>query len=199
MFGGAMCLADIASPDGGGEAVFAVVGAGKNFLGIAKGHGGDDGPENLFLHDLHVFARVDENSGLDKISLVALLMPTGNGSCALRESSFEITADAAQLLLGDERAHLGIEIGIFVDDIRRLAPELERNFFQVPSRGVDDELANFRGTGECNLVDVRMSGEGGTGGFTVSGYDVDNALREAGIHDEFSETERGEWRLLGRL
>ena len=44
-----------------------------------------------------------------------------------------------------------------------------------------------------------MSGESGTGGFAVSGDDVDDAVGESGFRDELTETERGERCLLGGL
>ena len=81
-------------PDGGSQAVFAVVGARKNFFGIVERHRRYHRPEDFFPHHLHVFAGVHENGGLDEVAFVAFSVAAGDGCGAFRESGFEITADA---------------------------------------------------------------------------------------------------------
>ena len=91
------------------------------------------------------------------------------------------------------------EIGIFEDDVRRLASELQRHFLQIACGGVDDQLANLRGTGEGDFVHIRMRGQRAAGGFAVTRNDVDDALREACFRNQFSQTKRRKRRLLCRL
>ena len=93
----------------------------------------------------------------------------------------------------------GVEIGVFEDDVGRFAAEFERDLLQVAGRGVNDELADFGGSGEGDLVDIVVRGERCAGGFAEPGDDVDDAIREAGFLNEFAEKQRGERRLLGRL
>ena len=79
-----------------------------------------------------------------------------------------------------------------------LLPRLERHLLQVTGGGMDDQLADFRRAGECDLVHVRMRGDRGAGR-AVTGDDIDHAWREAGFLDQLAETYRGEGCLFGRL
>ena len=93
----------------------------------------------------------------------------------------------------------GVEISVLEDDVGRLAAKFERHFLQVARRGMDDQLADFGGTGESYFVDVGMSGQRGARGLAVAGDDVHHALGEAGFHDQLAETQRRKRRLLRRL
>ncbi len=52
-----------------------------------------------------------------------------------------------------------------------------------------DQLAHFRGSGESDLVDVWMSGQRSACRLAVAGDDVDDAFREAGFHNQFTEAQ----------
>ena len=92
-----------------------------------------------------------------------------------------------------------VEIGVVENDVGRFAAEFERNLLQVAGRGLHDELADFGRAGEGDLVDVRMRGERGAGGFAVAGNDVHDAIGNAGFLNQFAEAERRERSLLGGL
>src|SRR6266446_4763111 len=94
MFRGAVGFADVARPDGGSQAVFAVVGARQNFLGVVERHRRYHGHEDFFPHDFHVFARVHENSGLHEVSFVAFSVTPRKSSGAFREARLKVAADA---------------------------------------------------------------------------------------------------------
>src|SRR5512141_1255130 len=64
---------------------------------------------------------------------------------------------------------------------------------------MNDEFADFGGSGESDLVDLRMRGECGSGSLSESGDDVDDPVRETGFDDEFAEQQSGEGRLFRRL
>ena len=60
--------------DSGGETVGGGVSETDGVLfGLEFGDGAD-GAEDLFLHDLHVFADVGEDGGLDEVTLVAVTL-----------------------------------------------------------------------------------------------------------------------------
>src|SRR5580700_4616170 len=78
-----------------------------------------------------------------------------------------------------------IHVGIGKDDRRRLAAELERDFFQIAGRGLDDQFADLGRPGEGDLVDIRMGRERCPGSLAEPGQDVDDAVREAGFLDHW--------------
>src|ERR1700692_1091695 len=92
-----------------------------------------------------------------------------------------------------------VEIGILVNYIWRFAAKLERHFFQVAGCRMNDELPNFRGTGESYLVHLRMSSQSGARRFSVARNNIDDAFGEAGFHDQFAQTQRRKWSLFRRL
>ena len=92
-----------------------------------------------------------------------------------------------------------VQIGILEYDVRRLASEFERNFLQISGGRVDNQLAHFRRSGECNFVDQIVRRQSRARRLAVSRDDVDHAIREPGFHNQLAQTQRGERRLLGRL
>ena len=80
-----------------------------------------------------------------------------------------------------------------------LPPSSSDHLLQVAGRRLDDQLADLGRAGERDLVDVGMRGERGAGGLAEAGDDVDDARREAGLHDQLAEAQRRERRLLGGL
>src|SRR5882672_1392918 len=105
-----MRLADIASPDAGGQAINGIVGARRQLLGIVERNRGHDRPKDFFLHDLHVFFRVHQNRGLHEVAFAVEFAATGRGASALAESDLKVVADALQLLFGDQRTHLRVRL-----------------------------------------------------------------------------------------
>src|SRR5580704_5803210 len=74
-----------------------------------------------------------------------------------------------------------VEVSVFENDVWRFAAKFQRHFFQIASRGMHDQLANFGGTGESYFVHVRMSGQSGACGLAVARNDVHDAFREPGF------------------
>src|SRR5437879_13415813 len=67
-----MSFLDVARPDGGGQAVWIVIGALDDLIDVVKCEDRQDGPKDLFLRDLHVVLHVAENRGFDKESLASI-------------------------------------------------------------------------------------------------------------------------------
>jgi hypothetical protein len=80
-----------------------------------------------------------------------------------------------------------------------LPPSLERDALEVAGRRTHDRLAGRVRAGEGDLVDTRMRGERGTGGFAIAGHDVGHAGWDAGFHRQFAEPQRRQRRLFGWL
>ena len=70
---------------------------------------------------------------------------------------------------GDRRLH----VSVAVDDVRRLAAELERDLLEVARGRLDDQLADLGRAGERDLVDVVVRGERRAGRLAVARDDVD--------------------------
>ena len=118
--GSAVGLADVARPDGGSQAVFAVVGARHNFLGIVERHRRHHRPEDFFPHDFHVFASVHENGGLDEISFVTFLVPpvTALAPSEKPASRYPQTRLSCSSETSGPMLRLGIEAGADIDFLR---------------------------------------------------------------------------------
>ena len=100
----------VARPDACCEAVDRVIRARDDFVDVAERSGGDDGPEDFFLHHFHVVVGIDEDGGLHEVALVAFARTAGGGLRAFLDSRFEIAADAIELLFGNERAEIAFRI-----------------------------------------------------------------------------------------
>ncbi len=66
----------VAGVDSGGETVGGCVAEADGILFRLEFGDRADGAEDLFLHDLHVFADAGEDGGLDKVSLVSVTLAT---------------------------------------------------------------------------------------------------------------------------
>ncbi len=160
-----------------------------------------------------------------------------------RKTGFEIAADAVQLLVGNQRAHVGggihagadanvagilrnavdnfvenilfdvetrtraaalavveengaggpgnggIHVGIIQHDVGRLAAQFQRNFFQIAGGGLQDQFADFGRASKGNLIDIRMRGQRGAGGFSVARNDVHDAIGNARLLNQFAEAQ----------
>lgn len=93
-----------------------------------------------------------------------------------------------------------VNVGIVEDNVGGLAAELEGDLLQVTlGSGLEDHTANQGGTSEGNLVNVHVAGDGGTGGATETGDDVDDTGREAGLDDQLGGVQTRQRGLLGGL
>ena len=91
-----------------------------------------------------------------------------------------------------------VEIGILEDDEGRLAAKLQRQFLARTGGRLADDLADFRGAGEGDLLDAGMVDDG-RARFRSAGHDVDDALRHAGALADLGEQDGGQRREFGRL
>ena len=63
-----------------------------------------------------------------------------------------------------------IHIGIGEDDVGALAAELERDALEIGvCGGFHDQMADFGRTGEGDLVDIHVLGDGGARGWAEAG------------------------------
>ena len=85
------------------------------------------------------------------------------------------------------------------NDVGRFAAQFERNFLQIAGSGLQDQLADFRRTGEGDFVHVGMRRQRGAGRFAVARHDVHHAVGNAGFLNQFAQQKRGERSLLGGL
>lgn len=93
-----------------------------------------------------------------------------------------------------------VNVGIVEDNVGGLAAQLEGDLLQVTlGSGLEDHTANEGGTSEGNLVNVHVAGDGGTGGATETGDDVDDTGREAGLDDQLGGVQTRQRGLLGGL
>ena len=91
-------------------------------------------------------------------------------------------------------------VGVVENDVWRLASELEGNLLQVGAGcGLHDLTANNGRPGKCDLVNIHVGRDGGTGDLSKTGDDVDDSWWETGLLDEVGSNESGERGLLGSL
>ena len=103
-----------------------------------------------------------------------------------------------QGVVGEVRGGFDVRVG--EDDVGALAAQLQRDAFEVGcGGGFHDLLADFGAAGERDLVDVHVRGDGSTGGRAVTGDDVDDAIRESGVHGKLSNSKRRQRRLFRRF
>ena len=96
---------------------------------------------------------------------------------------------------GDGQLH----VGVGVHHVRRLAAQLQRHLLQIAGRGLHDQSADLAGTGEGDLVDVRVGRQRRAGFLAEAGHDVDDAIRQARFEQQLAQSQRGQRGLLGRF
>jgi len=91
-----------------------------------------------------------------------------------------------------------LQIRIVEDDIRALSTKFEGNVLQVALRGsLHDLPADKSASGESNLIDIHVLGDGCSDGVSVAGDDVDDTWWESGLLDKSAHADGGEGRVLG--
>ena len=130
--------------------------------------------------------------GLDKLVVDALLhIDARSGAAALAVVEVDAEVDPVDGLL---------DIGVVEHDIRRLAAQLEGNLLEVGGGGgLHDGTTYERGTGEGDLVNIHVRGDGGTGNLAEPGDDVENTGGEASLLDVLGKHQSGQRSLLSRL
>src|SRR2546428_9959640 len=84
--------------------------------------------------------------------------------------------EGGELVPGDG----GVQLGVVEDDVRAFPAELEERPFQVGRGLPHDLLADFDGTGEADLVDPGMAGEGRPGVRSLAVNVIPGAWQEPG-------------------
>src|SRR5207253_6049259 len=107
LLGQGVGLGDVPGPDPGAQAVAGVVRLGGDLVQAAERLGHHDRAEDLLADDLHVRTGVGDDGGLDEVALVAEAAAAGHGGGTVADAGLQEPGDPPQLLVGDERAHLG--------------------------------------------------------------------------------------------
>ena len=93
----------------------------------------------------------------------------------------------------------GFEIGVGKKDIRGLPAKLQRDALHRIGGLLDDDLADFGASGECDLIYVRMSHQRRATCFTKSGDDVHYSRGQSNFRKPFGHLQGRKRSLLGRL
>src|SRR5580693_4415451 len=101
-------LGDVLGPDPGAEAVLGIVGLGRDLVDALERGRHYDRAEDLLADDLHVRAGVGDDGGLDEIARVAEAAAAGEVGRTVGLPGLQEAGDPAQLLVRDQRAHLGV-------------------------------------------------------------------------------------------
>lgn len=99
----------------------------------------------------------------------------------------------------DQKRKCLVEIGVFKDDLRRLAAEFHGRGFVVLGSELGDNGSRLRRTGEGNVVNVRVLGESGTGLGAVSSDQVQGTRGEPDFLGELADAEEGLAGVLSRF
>src|SRR2546427_219960 len=96
------------------------------------------------------------------------------------------TGAAALALIEEEREVRAFDgffhVGIVENNIGAFAAEFERDALQICfGSGFHNEMADFGGTGERDLIDVHVARDCDAGRWTVTGQKVYNAFGESGF------------------
>ena len=92
------CPVDVLREDGSSKTVDGVVGLTEDILIILELDDDTDGTEDLFFHDLHVWACVGEDGRLDEVTFVAVTL----AAIVERRTFFLARFDVAHDTLSDE-------------------------------------------------------------------------------------------------
>lgn len=93
-----------------------------------------------------------------------------------------------------------VDVSVLEDDVGGLAAQFEGDLLEVAlGSGLEDGTADGGGTGERNLVNVHVAGDGSTSDTTETGDDVDHTSGEASLLDELTGVQTGEGGLLSGL
>ena len=83
-----------------------------------------------------------------------------------------------------------LDVGIVEHDVRALSTEFKSNLLEIRSGcRLHDLSADDGATGKGNLVDVHVSGHGGTSHLAKSGDDVDDTRGKSSLFDELGGKE----------
>src|SRR6516164_6162390 len=127
--GDSVCPAQVRGPGGGGQAVGAVVGQRDRFVLVVERYDRDHRSEDLLLEQPARGGDVGEHGRVDEVALAVEPVPTGDDLDAVRLALVEVTHDAGELLLADQRTDqaalvLGAALRQPVREVRQALHEL---------------------------------------------------------------------------
>src|SRR5262249_36518840 len=108
------------------EPVARAIGVGNRFLGRVEGRDGDDGPEDLLLHDARLAVdprdhrRLEEVAVPDALREIPRTLSAGEDGASLLFRERNVTFDFAKVSVGNERAHFGRSV-LGVSDLQLLS------------------------------------------------------------------------------
>src|SRR6266436_4459317 len=221
---------NVAGPDGGGEAIGRVVGDANGVRFTFEGNHGGDRAENFLAGDARVVIHVVENRWLNVETFAKLLRAAAaDGDFRFFLAEFEVGTDAVELLLADQRAHLGFAfaggaeldaLGFFGHGIHELGIDFlfdedaaagradfslidedteERAALERVGGALDDDLSDRSAAGEGDFVHAGMSDERSTRRFAKAIDNVDDTGRQTQFFEPAGDFHHGERRLLGGL
>ena len=91
------------------------------------------------------------------------------------------------------------KIGVGKNDVRALAPELQRHALDIVGRGFQKRGARSCFPGECDFVDERMTGYVLAKGSSRSRYHIEHALRQIDLERDPRQQQGGQGRVACRL
>src|SRR5918993_187847 len=110
----AVSLAHVVGPDRTCEAIFNPVHLAQHLALVLPPEDGEHGSENLLPGDPHCGGHVREDGGLDEVTLserrIVGALATGEEARALADAGIDITHDAVELRLADDRSHGGLGV-----------------------------------------------------------------------------------------
>jgi hypothetical protein len=92
-----------------------------------------------------------------------------------------------------------VEVRIGEDDLRGLAPQLQRDRAMVESRRLRHFGAGYRTAGKGDVVDPWVGRKGSAGLVAQAGHDVQRARRKSRLHGELGDLQQGQARVFRRL
>jgi hypothetical protein len=103
---------DVARPDAGIQAVFAVVGERQRLLGVAHRHHGHDRSERFLAHDAHAVRHTGDHGGFEEVAGVgtATLAPAQDAG-ALHDGVGQMLLDDGELARAREGAVVDVGVG----------------------------------------------------------------------------------------
>ena len=90
---------------------------------------------------------------------------------------------------GDDAVDGLLEIRIVENDIRGLAAELQRDMLDAACRKLINVLARSTAAGEGDFGDIRMRDEWLSNFISVTGHDIHDTWRKAGLFEQLTESE----------
>src|SRR6204780_1968940 len=187
LLGQGVGLGDVLGPDPGTKAVDAVVRLGGDLVQGPERGGDHDRAEDLLADDGHIGPGVGDDGGIDEVALVTEAAAAGDGGGTIVYAGLEEAGDPAQLLVGDQRAHLGagLHAGTELDALGDLGDAVD----DLVEAVLLDEQARARHAALAVVEEDRVGRALDRAGVGVVEHDVGTLA--AGLQRDLLEVPRG--------